>query len=195
MSTLISWGAMMSPGPEQRLEGFRQYLALLARLQVDPKLQAKVDLSGVVQQTLLEAYQSLQKIDGWNEAQQAAWLRQALANNLKDELRRWRTEARDVGREQSLQAALDQSSTRLEAWLAANQSSPSQRVDRQEQAVRLADALARLPEAQREALVLQHWHGWSLVQIAEHLGRTPAAVAGLLHRGLGQLREHLQESE
>jgi len=185
----------MSPGPEQRLEGFRQYLALLARLQVDPKLQAKVDLSGVVQQTLLEAYQSLQKIDGWNEAQQAAWLRQALANNLKDELRRWRTEARDVGREQSLQAALDQSSTRLEAWLAANQSSPSQRVDRQEQAVRLADALARLPEAQREALVLQHWHGWSLVQIAEHLGRTPAAVAGLLHRGLGQLREHLQESE
>lgn len=183
----------MSHELETRLEEFRHYLTLLARLHVDPRLQAKVDLSGVVQQTLLEAYQSLKKFDGWNQAQQAAWLRQALANNLKDELRKWRTEARDIKREQSLQAALDQSSSRLEAWLAANQSSPSQRAQRQEQAVLLANALSQLPEAQREALVLQHWHGWSLAQIAEHLGRTPAAVAGLLHRGLEQLRQLLDE--
>ncbi len=185
----------MPGSPDSTLERFRHYLALLAGLQVDPKLQAKVDLSGVVQQTLLEAYQSRDRLAGWNEAQQAAWLRRALANNLKDELRKWRTEARQVGREQSLQAALDQSSSRLVAWLAAQQSSPSQRAQRQEQAVRLADALARLPPAQRDALVLQHWHGWSLAQIADHMGRTTAAVAGLLHRGLDQLRRHLQESE
>jgi RNA polymerase sigma-70 factor (ECF subfamily) len=181
--------------PQNTLEGFRHYLNLLARMQVDPKLQSKVDLSGVVQQTLLEAYQSLDKIEGWNEAQQAAWLRRVLANNLNDELRKWRTAARAIGRERSLQAALDQSSARLEKWLAAEQSSPSQKAVRREQAVQLADALARLPESQREALVLQHWHGWSLAQIGEHLGRTPAAVAGLLHRGLEQLRKHLQESE
>lgn len=184
------------PGtPESTLEGFREYLALLAGLHVAPKLQAKVDLSGVVQQTLLEAYQSLDRIAEWNQAQQAAWLRRALANNLKDELRKWNTEGRQVGRERSLQAALDQSSSRLEAWLAADQSSPSQRAERQEEAVRLANALARLPPAQREALVLQHWHGWSLAEIAEHLGRTPAAVAGLLHRGLEQMRKHLHENE
>jgi RNA polymerase sigma-70 factor (ECF subfamily) len=57
----------------------------------------------------------------------------------------------------------------------------------------LADALNRLPEAQREALVLQHWHGWSLDEIGRHLGRSPAAVAGLLKRGLRQLRQSLQE--
>jgi RNA polymerase sigma-70 factor (ECF subfamily) len=185
----------MPGGLESRLEGFRQYLALLARLHVGPQLQAKVDLSGVVQQTLLEAYQSLDKIEGLSEARQAAWLRQALANNLKDELRKWKAEARDVGRERSLQVALEQSSARLEAWLVAEQSSPSQRIQRQERAVRLANALAQLPEAQREALVLQHWHSWSLAQIAEHLGRTPAAVAGLLHRGLEGLRKYLEEGE
>jgi len=52
-----------------------------------------------------------------------------------------------------------------------------------------------LPPAQRIALVLQHWHGWPLSRIAEHLERTPAAVAGLLKRGLRQLRELLSEDD
>jgi RNA polymerase sigma-70 factor, ECF subfamily len=64
---------------------------------------------------------------------------------------------------------------------------------REEQAVRLAEALADLPEAQREALVLQHWHGWSLADIARHLDRSPAAVAGSLKRGLQKLRTGLPE--
>jgi RNA polymerase sigma-70 factor, ECF subfamily len=178
-----------------KLERFREYLILLARLQVDPRRYPKVDVSGVVQQTLLEAFQSLDKIAAWDAAQQAAWLRRLLANNFKDELRKWRTEARDATRERSLQAALDESSSRLEGLLAAEQSSPSEHAQRAEQAVRLAEALAKLAEAQREALVLQHWHGWSLAKIADHLGRTPAAVAGLLHRGLEQLRKHLQTDE
>ena len=54
----------------------------------------------------------------------------------------------------------------LEAFLAADQSSPSQRAQRNEEALRLAEALEHLPETQREALVLQHWHGWSLSEIA-----------------------------
>jgi RNA polymerase sigma-70 factor (ECF subfamily) len=181
--------------PDRTLERFRAYLAVLARLHLDPRLGRKIDVSGVVQQTLLEAYQSLGKIQARSEGEQAAWLRRALANNLKDELRKWHTAARDLGRERSLEDALDQSSARLEAWLIADQSSPSQQAARQERAVQLAEALERLPEAQREALVLQHWHGWTLAEIAEHLGRTPAAVAGLLHRGLQQLRQRLQEKE
>ena len=88
---------------------------------------------------------------------------------------------------------MEQSSQRLGAWLAAEQSSPSQQARRHEQAVHLADALAKLPEAQREALVLQNWHGWSLAEIGEHMDRSPAAVAGLIKRGLGQLRGLLEE--
>ncbi len=65
----------------------------------------------------------------------------------------------------------------------------------QERAVKLAAALERLPEAQREALVRQHWEGWSLAEIAEHMGRTRAAVAGLLKRGLSQLRTEMQDSQ
>jgi RNA polymerase sigma-70 factor (ECF subfamily) len=176
------------------LEAFRAYLSLLARARVDPRLQSKLDVSGVVQQTLLEAYQSLERMRDWNEAQKVAWLRRLLANNLADEVRKLRTQGRDVGREQSLDAGVEESSAKLEAWLVAEQSSPSARAERNEEVLRLAASLERLPADARAAIVLQHWHGWTLAQIGAHLGRTPGAVAGLLHRGLQQLKKHLQEA-
>lgn len=170
------------------LERYRDYLHLLARLQLEPRLRARIDLSGVVQQTLLEAHQA-------GDAVGLAWLRRVLANNLGDEIRKLTAAKRDLGREQSLEAALAASSARLENWLAAEQSSPSAPLQREELALGLAQALAQLPEAQREALVLQHWHGWSLAAIAEHMERSPAAVAGLLKRGLARLRTLMQEAE
>src|SRR5947209_9435206 len=164
---------------------------MLARLHLDPRLRGKLDPSDVVQQTLLEAYQGLDQFRGRTEAEQAAWLRQILARNLANAARDLGRAKRDVARERSLEAALDESSARLAAWLAAEQSSPSQRAERAEDAVRLARALAQLSEGQREVLVLRHCQGWPLADISRHTGRTPAAVAGLLHRGLTQLRELL----
>jgi RNA polymerase sigma-70 factor (ECF subfamily) len=175
------------------LESFREYLRLLARLQLDPRLRSKLDPSDVVQQTLLEAYQKRDQFRGKSEAEWLAWLRQALAHNLADALRAFSQANRDVGRERSLEAAIEASSCRLAAFLAAEQSSPSQQAERHERAVRLAEALAALPDNNREALVLHYCESWPLADIASHLGRTPAAVAGLLKRGLKQLREHLRE--
>src|SRR5262249_6110669 len=156
--------------PAMDLERYRAYLLLLARLQVDPVYRGKIDLSGVVQQALLKAHQAGDRFEEGGEGRRAAWLRRILANTLTDEVRKLHTDKRDLARERSLEAALEESSSRLEGWLAAEQSSPSRRVERDEQAVRLAEALAALPEAQREALVLQHWQGWTLNRIAEHLG-------------------------
>ena len=60
----------------QILDGFREYLRLLARLELGANLAGKIDLSGVVQQTLLEAYQARDDFPSYH-AQQAAWLRRA----------------------------------------------------------------------------------------------------------------------
>jgi RNA polymerase sigma-70 factor (ECF subfamily) len=180
-------------GQEQEIRRWGDYLSVLARAQVDPRLRARIDLSGVVQQTLLEAYQAWAGLRASHPTQVAAWLRRILARNLADEFRKLATGKRDLARERSLEDALNASSARLGAWLAAEQSSPSRQAERAEEGLRLAAALEALPEAQREALVLQHWHGWTVAEIAAHLGRTRTAVAGLIKRGLQQLRRQLQE--
>src|SRR5262249_10918898 len=165
---------------ERELERFREFLSLLARLQLDPRLQGKVDLSGVVQQTLLELHQTFDQFQAWDEAQQAAWLRKALAHNLTDEVRKRRTAGRDVGHERPLEAALQRSSARLEAWLAADQTSPSQRAVRQEQLLRLAEALARLPPDQRTAVELHHLRGCTVTEVGRPMNRSDGAVGALL---------------
>ncbi len=181
-------------GRPQPLEHFRPYLLLLARRQLSGRAPSRFDASDVVQQTLLEAHQRREQFRGGTDAERAAWLRQILAHNLADADRAMHRDRRDVNRERSLEADLQQSSAQLAGWLAADQSSPSRQAVCHEEAVRLAEALDRLPEAQREALVLQHWHGLTLAQIGERLRRTPIAVAGLLKRGLRRLRELLGEA-
>jgi RNA polymerase sigma-70 factor (ECF subfamily) len=186
----------MSPaleGDGPGLEQFRSYLHLLAQLHLDPRLRGKLDASDIVQQTLLQAHQARDQFRGRSDGERAAWLRQILARNLAHAVRDFGRDKRDVARERSLEAALDASSARLEAWLAAEQSSPSQQAERDERAVRLAAALDQLPESQRQAVVLHYFQGCPVAEVGRQLGRSTSAVAGLLHRGLKQLREHLHE--
>jgi RNA polymerase sigma-70 factor (ECF subfamily) len=162
-------------------------------LHLGDQLRGKLDASDVVQQTLLEAHRKKAQFRGQSEAELAVWLRQMLAYNLADALRALGRAKRDVARERSLEAALEASSARLASWLVAEQSTPSQQAQRHEEVLRLAEALATLPEAQRETLVLRHCQGLSLAAISQHIGRSPAAVAGLLKRGLRELRAQLGE--
>jgi RNA polymerase sigma-70 factor (ECF subfamily) len=193
--TLVNIGTGMAElgdlGPS--LERFRAYLSLLARLHLDPRLRGKVDLSGVVQQTLLEAYRAREQLATMSAAQQAAWLRRALANNLIDEVRKLSTAARDVSVEISLEEALAESSTRLEACLASEESSPTEQAMRNEQQLRLAEALDRLPEDQRRAVEMHHLQGLPVAEVAREMGRSDGAVGALLVRGLKKLRELLRE--
>jgi RNA polymerase sigma-70 factor (ECF subfamily) len=179
-------------GEGPALERFRHYLLLLARLQLGERLRGKVEASDVVQQTLLEAHRKRDQFRGHGDAELAAWLRQMLAYGIADALRAYGRAKRDVRQERSLEAALDESSARLEAWLAADQSSPSQRAMRQEEQLQLAEALARLPEDQRRAVELKHLQGYSVAAIAGAMGRSETAVGGLLRRGMIRLRELLQ---
>jgi RNA polymerase sigma-70 factor (ECF subfamily) len=170
------------------LEKYRDYLRLLAGAQLEPFLQGKLDPSDVVQQTLLKAHQNLGQFRGTTEKELAAWLRQILANNLAEALRKFGPGMRDVARERSLEVALEDSSARLEEWLASDRSSPGERAERQEQLLQLARALAELPEDQRVAVELHHLRGYPLTKVAAQMQRTKASVVGLLYRGIQKLR-------
>lgn len=59
----------------------------------------------------------------------------------------------------------------------------------------IREAIAELPEGQREVVVLRHVAGWSPSEIATRLGRSEDAVHGLHHRGRQTLKRALVRLE
>jgi RNA polymerase sigma-70 factor (ECF subfamily) len=180
---------------QTRLERHRQYLRLLARLQLEPRLQSKLDPSDVVQEALLRAYQARDQLRGQSDAELAGWLRQILTNTLREMARRYHVAMRDLDREQSLEQAIEESSVRLERWLADDSSSPVQKLQRQEQLLELAEVLEQLPDDQRQAVELHYLKGVAVAELAGQMNRSPAAVGALIFRGMNRLRELLKVNE
>jgi RNA polymerase sigma-70 factor (ECF subfamily) len=176
---------------ERPLEKYRDYLRLLARLELSPRLQAKLDASDIAQQAILEAHECRAQFRGQSESEWLAWLRSILAHTLAAAGRRFSTEARDLCREQSLEAELEQSSSRLECLLVADQTSPSGRASRYEELLRLTQAMERLPDDQRRVIELHYLKGMPVAEVAALMDRSRPAVVGLLFRGLNRLRELL----
>ena len=177
------------------LERYRAYLRYVAQRRMDPKLQARVDASDVVQQTFLEAQRDLQSFRGEVEQELAVWLRRILEHNVSESIERHlTTKKRSAKREQSMDDSRGKGMA-MRTRLPSEQSTPSQRVMRGEDAAMLARAVAELPPDQAEAVQLRHFEGFTLKQLAEHFGRSEVAVAGLLKRGLQGLRKRLNKSE
>jgi RNA polymerase sigma-70 factor (ECF subfamily) len=178
---------------QRDLNRYREYLLLLARIQLGQRYAGKLDPSDIVQVTLLEAHRNHDQFRGASEVERRAWLRQILAHNLADMAKELGRGKRDVRREYSLDAAIEHSASQIEMWLEAAQTSPSGRAARGEELVRLADKLTELPAAQRQAIEMYHLAGIPLAEVARALGRSQSALAGLLHRGLRKLRTLLDE--
>jgi RNA polymerase sigma-70 factor (ECF subfamily) len=182
----------MTPPPDWQLERYRPLLRLLARqIRLDARLRPRLDSSDLVQEALLKAHRGLAQFRGTTEAELIAWLQQILRHAALDAIDRETARQRDPALERSLQAVVEESSARLEAFLASREPSPGERAERQELLLRIAAALDQLPEDQRDAVVLRDVMGTAVAEIAERLGRTEQSVAGLLQRGRRRLRELL----
>ncbi len=171
------------------VEQYRQALYIAAQLDLDPCLIGKLDLSGVMQQTMLEAHTSAAQFRGRTESEVLAWLRRIMAHNLIDAIRRHRRAGYDATLEQSLY----DSSMRLEAVLSADDTPPVERAIRNEELLRLTSAMSLLTDDQRLAVTRHHLQGATLVDVAIEMGRSKEAVAGLIHRGMMKLRELFTE--
>jgi RNA polymerase sigma-70 factor (ECF subfamily) len=183
-----------APGTPAEFERFRNYLRFLADIKLDRRLRGRIDPSDIVQETLLRAYDARHTFRGDGSGQQVAWLRQILMRTLLHALRDARCAKRDISREQRLDKLLDQSSCRIEQWLAVDESSPSQAVQQAEELLRVAEAIYELPEPERVAVIGYYWHRVTLAEISSELGRTVPAVAGLVHRGLRRLKGRLADT-
>jgi len=181
--------------PLPPIDRYRSWLHVLAKTQMHPVVATRLDASDIVQQTLLEAHRDRERFSGQSPAQLAGWLRAILGHNVQNALRDLRRGKRDVAKEQPLEPAVSRSGLDTPSWMAGPGATPSEIAVGGERMLRLADGLAALPDEQCQAVVLRYWQGLPLADIAERMQRTPASVAGLLHRGLGRLRELLSSLE
>src|SRR5262249_27352492 len=149
------------------------YLAVLARVQIEGRLRAKVDASDLVQQTLLEAYRDFAHFRGATEAEWLAWLRQILSHNAANFGRQDPgTHKRQARREVALANGGDASTPRGLPAPADRGESPSQELLRKERELQVADALTRLAPDYREVILLRNLQRLSFQEVAERMGRS-----------------------
>jgi RNA polymerase sigma-70 factor (ECF subfamily) len=169
---------------------YRPVLRLIAEQAIGPGMRRREDASDIVQRTMLEANAAMHQFHGSSEPEFSAWLKQILRRNVANLVRDNRAAKRDMRREQYLDAAVESVSV---TWMqpAGRGTTASQRVIKAEAALNLAHALDELSEEQRVAVRLRHLEGLGIDAIAAVMDKSPAAVAGLLRRGLQALRERL----
>lgn len=171
---------------------YRNYLKLLAQLHADDYLQAKADPSDLVQDACLQAHRDFASFRGTTERELVAWLTRILATKSA-KLHRWyAAKRRDVHFERRLQDDLDQSSAALQTLAVSAALSPSEDATRREREVLVADALMELPAPYRDVLILHHFRGLTMPQVASRLGRSVNSVQKLWSRALLRLRSLLK---
>ncbi len=178
----------------QLLELYRNYLKLLARVQIGRRLQGKVEPSDILQETFLEAHRNIERFRGSTEREFVAWLRQILSAIFANQIRRYfGTKRRDIRLERDLAQDVDQSSRALVRALVSPQSSPSQQAARRERSVLLADALSKLPDDYREVIILRHLEDLGFSEVSQRMCRTEDSVKNLWARALARLRRVMDD--
>ncbi len=174
------------------LDGFRPQLTRLTEPELDPGLRVRIDASDIVQQTCLSAIRRFADFNGTEIDQFAAWLQRVHHNNILDAVRNnKRVEKRDISREQTL----SDSGLANDAGTDNREATPSQNALRREATAMLENFLKELPADQRDVVQLRFLEGWAFKDIAAHLERSEDSVAGLLKRGLRNLRKNYDATE
>jgi RNA polymerase sigma-70 factor (ECF subfamily) len=164
------------------LESLRPYVRFLVRAVRRGRLGSRLDDSDLIQDALLEAHRNIAHFQGRSLAQLLAWLRPLVVRSAQHGLRgHLGTAKRDASREEAGPA--------LAELVPDPGSSPSSQAIRQEEILRLAACLGRLPEDMQQVLLGRHADGHSHAALAEQMGRSEAAVRVLYMRALRRLRQ------
>lgn len=176
---------------------YRNYMRMVVRTGLGPKLRERVELSDVVQETLVEVIRQFPQFTGQNEAALVGWLRRLVGQKLAD-LGRYHSRAKRSGGSPDvpLDATLDPvgggesagGGGKLLDMLSLSQTSPSEAASRRELTVLLADAVAGLAEGEAEVLWLYHAENLSFESIGDRLGVSRKSVRGIYARGLRSLK-------
>lgn len=173
---------------DKQLELLHPYLLFLAREIMTPGLQARTSPDSVVQEAYLVALRKWNQC-GSGEGERRAWLRQILIYKILEA-----ANDPDGRNHVQLPVDLEHLSKGLEGVVGRQNSSVSEKIIRGEDLCHLSDVLNKLHdlnEEQFQVVTLHCLEGFTQIQTAAQLNMTRGRVAGLLHRGLKNLRKFL----
>jgi RNA polymerase sigma-70 factor (ECF subfamily) len=107
------------------------------------------------------------------------WVYRIATNKANDH---WRFRSREKSAKEGMKLALDQQGP--------DASFP---LEEAEQVVKLRAAIEKLPENQRQVLLLRYYSGLKFVEIAQSLGCPLNTALGRMHKAVQKLRELMQE--
>jgi RNA polymerase sigma-70 factor (ECF subfamily) len=175
---------------QKSLESYLHMLRLYVRqFQLGRRHLARFGHSDVVSEALRRAVKGQDGVRGTTEAELVAWLQTIVENTFKDFIDTNDAAKRDPRREVPIIEGTEDGQPRRGACRPAPQPGASTIVRGKEDLLRLAAALDRLPDAEREAVSCHYIDGLPLAEVAERMKRTVKGVAGLLYRGKNRLRE------
>jgi len=182
---------------EQRdrlFDACRGYLGVVARAQVETWMQAKVDPSDIVQQTLLEAHRDFDRFQGQTGNEWLAWLRRILTHNAADFVRRYHgTAKRQARREVAFAGPGDESHVAGAPEPAAPGATPSQQLILADDQLRVAAAVGQLSPDHQEVIVLRNLERLPFDEVAARMNRSRPAVQMLWMRAIKKLQEVMEE--
>ncbi|MFM2001892.1 MAG: polymerase sigma factor cnrH [Planctomycetota bacterium] len=180
----------------QLLEKHRGAVRRLVELRLDRKVQRRVDVSDVVQEVMFEASGRLDRYLQDPAMAFHLWIRQIAWDRIIDTYRRHRVSAkRNMDREQPISApqGADQSTLDFVAHLRDPALTPAAAATQAEMARCVEAAIDRLPEQDREVILMRHYEHLSNLEIAEALGLNPPAASMRYLRALRRLRQLLAD--
>jgi len=163
----------------------------IARVRLGQGLRQRMDSGDIVQETFIAALGAFDRFEVRDESSLLQWLSVLLENRIRD-ASDWNEAARRAAaRERPL--VVDGRSGAITMDLAAITLTPAESAAHSEQAEALEEALAALPEQDRELIVLRDYVGMTWEEVAQRLGRPSAAAARMAHgKVLLELGAHLR---
>ncbi|NUU61161.1 RNA polymerase sigma factor SigY [Paenibacillus agri] len=140
----------------------------LIKVTMDPLLAEEI-----AQDTMVRCMEKIRAYNGSSSF--SSWLITIATRLYIDRKRRWKREERWKRQEQGVRSIRWQFESKDEEWSD------------------VLDALSRLPSAQRIAVLLKHYYGYSYEEIGEILQIPAGTVKSRVAYGLNQLRKELRE--
>ena len=172
----------------------RTYIKVVAQAQVESWLQAKVDASDLVQQTLLEAYRGFSRFRGQTQQEWLGWLRMILKHNALDYVRQYKsTQKRQAHREKPLWLQTEGPADEFLLEPSDKGDSPSELVMQREREIQVAEAISKLDPDHQEVVMLRNLQRLPFDEVAVRMGRSRAAAQMLWMRALQKLQHLLED--